>query len=33
VQKAKKRMEDVIKKGHTEIKRITDGAKRVLDSQ
>lgn len=33
IQKAKKRMEDVIKKGHTEVKRITDGAKRVLENQ
>ncbi|KAL6712199.1 ribosome-recycling factor [Coniothyrium glycines] len=32
LQKAKKRMEEVIKKGHTEVKRITDGAKRVLES-
>lgn len=33
LQKAKKRMEDVVKKGHTEVKRISDGAKRVLESQ
>jgi ribosome recycling factor len=33
LQKAKKRMEDVIKKGHTEVKRISDGAKRVLEQQ
>ncbi|KAF1911262.1 ribosome recycling factor domain-containing protein [Ampelomyces quisqualis] len=33
LQKAKKRMEDVVKKGHTEIKRISDGAKKVLESQ
>ena len=33
VQKAKKRMEEVIKKGHDEVKRIADGAKRVLESQ
>ncbi|KAF2830647.1 ribosome recycling factor [Ophiobolus disseminans] len=33
LQKAKKRMEDVVKKGHTEVKRIADGAKRVLESQ
>ncbi|KAF2130502.1 ribosome recycling factor [Dothidotthia symphoricarpi CBS 119687] len=33
LQKAKKRMEEVIKKGHTEVKRITDGAKKVLESQ
>lgn len=33
VQKAKKRMEDVVKKGHEEVKRIADGAKRVLESQ
>ena len=33
LQKAKKLMEDVVKKGHTEVKRISDGAKRVLESQ
>ncbi|KAH7083228.1 ribosome recycling factor-domain-containing protein [Paraphoma chrysanthemicola] len=33
LQKAKKRMEEVVKKGHTEIKRISDGAKKVLESQ
>jgi ribosome recycling factor len=33
LQKAKKRMEEVVKKGHTEVKRISDGAKRVLESQ
>lgn len=33
LQKAKVRMEDVVKKGHTEIKRISDGAKKVLESQ
>jgi ribosome recycling factor len=33
IQKAKKRMEEVIKKGHEEVKRIADGAKRVLESQ
>jgi ribosome recycling factor len=33
LQKAKKRMEDVVKKGHTEVKRISDGAKKVLESQ
>ena len=32
IQKAKKLMEEVVKKGHTEVKRITDGAKRVLES-
>jgi ribosome recycling factor len=32
-QKAKKGMEEVVKKGHAEIKRIFDGAKRVLESQ
>jgi ribosome recycling factor len=31
LQKAKKRMEDVVKKGHTEVKRISDGAKKVLE--
>ncbi|KAH9859534.1 hypothetical protein IAQ61_011315 [Plenodomus lingam] len=31
LQKAKKRMEDVVKKGHTEVKRISDGARRVLE--
>ncbi|KAH8725139.1 ribosome recycling factor domain-containing protein [Phaeosphaeriaceae sp. PMI808] len=33
LQKAKKRMEEVVKRGHTEIKRISDGAKKVLESQ
>lgn len=33
LQKAKVRMEDVVKKGHTEVKRISDGAKKVLESQ
>jgi ribosome recycling factor len=33
LQKAKKRMEEVVKKGHTEIKRISDGAKKVLETQ
>ncbi|KAF2994157.1 hypothetical protein E8E13_000436 [Curvularia kusanoi] len=33
VQKSKKRMEEVVKKGHEEVKRIADGAKRVLESQ
>jgi ribosome recycling factor len=33
LQKAKKQMEEVVKKGHTEVKRISDGAKRVLESQ
>ncbi|KAH6633037.1 ribosome recycling factor domain-containing protein [Boeremia exigua] len=33
IQKAKKRMEEVVKRGHDEVKRIADGAKRVLDSQ
>lgn len=33
LQKAKKLMEDVVKKGHVEVKRISDGAKRVLESQ
>ncbi|KAF2626261.1 ribosome recycling factor [Macroventuria anomochaeta] len=33
IQKAKKRMEEVVKKGHDEVKRIADGAKRVLESQ
>jgi ribosome recycling factor len=33
LQKATKRMEDVVKKGHSEVKRIVDTAKKVLDSQ
>jgi ribosome recycling factor len=33
LQKAKKKMEEVVKRGHTEVKRISDGAKRVLESQ
>lgn len=33
LQKARKRMEDVVKRGHGEVKRISDGAKRVLESQ
>lgn len=32
LQKAGKLMEDVVKKGHGEVKRIVDGAKRVLES-
>jgi ribosome recycling factor len=32
LQKAGKRMEEVVKKGHTEVKRIVDGAKKVLES-
>ncbi|KAF2020658.1 ribosome recycling factor [Aaosphaeria arxii CBS 175.79] len=33
LQKAGKRMEEVVKKGHSEVKRITEGAKKVLESQ
>ncbi|KAF2178361.1 ribosome recycling factor [Zopfia rhizophila CBS 207.26] len=33
LQKAGKRMEEVVKKGHAEVKRIVDGAKKVLESQ
>ncbi|RYO40834.1 hypothetical protein AA0113_g1654 [Alternaria arborescens] len=33
LQKAKKQMEEVVKNGHEEVKRISDGAKRVLESQ
>jgi ribosome recycling factor len=33
LQKANKRMEEVVKKGHSEVKHIVDGAKRVLQSQ
>lgn len=33
LQKAGKRMEEVVKKGHSEVKRIVDGAKKVLESQ
>ncbi|EUC49123.1 hypothetical protein COCMIDRAFT_85399 [Bipolaris oryzae ATCC 44560] len=33
LQKAKNLMEEVVKKGHVEVKRISDGAKRVLESQ
>ncbi|KAI0583833.1 ribosome recycling factor [Pyrenophora tritici-repentis] len=33
LQKAKKLMEEVVKKGHVEVKRIVDGAKKVLESQ
>ncbi len=33
LQKAKKKMEEVVKKGHEEVKRISDGAKKVLESQ
>ncbi|KAF2744059.1 ribosome recycling factor, partial [Sporormia fimetaria CBS 119925] len=33
LQKAGKRMEEVVKKGHGEVKHIVDGAKRVLQSQ
>jgi len=32
-QKASKRMEEVVKRGHGEVKRIVDGAKKVLESQ
>ena len=32
LEKAGKRMEDVAKKGHAEVKRIVEGAKRVLES-
>lgn len=31
-QKAHKMMEDVVKRGNDEVKRITDGSKRVLES-
>jgi ribosome recycling factor len=33
LQKAKKRMEDVVKRGHGEVKRIGEGARKVLESQ
>jgi ribosome recycling factor len=33
LQKAGKLMEEVVKKGHGEVKRIVEGAKRVLESQ
>lgn len=33
LQKAKKLMEEVVKKGHGEVKRISEGAKKVLESQ
>ena len=33
LQKAGKRMEEVVKKGHAEVKRIVDGAKKVLEAQ
>jgi ribosome recycling factor len=33
LQKAGKRMEEVVKKGHSEVKHIVDGAKKVLQSQ
>jgi ribosome recycling factor len=33
LQKAGKKMEEVVKKGHSEVKRIVDGAKKVLESQ
>lgn len=33
LQKASKRMEEVVKKGHSEVKRIVDGAKKVLEAQ
>jgi ribosome recycling factor len=33
LEKAGKRMEEVVKKGHAEVKRIVDGAKKVLESQ
>ena len=33
LQKAGKVMEDVVKKGHGEVKRIVEGAKKVLESQ
>ncbi|KAF2678304.1 ribosome recycling factor [Lentithecium fluviatile CBS 122367] len=32
LQKAHKRMEEVVKKGHAEVKRIVEGAKKVLES-
>jgi ribosome recycling factor len=32
-QKAGKMLEDVVKKGHIEVKKIVDGAKKVLESQ
>lgn len=32
LQKAGKTMEEVVKKGHAEVKRIVDGARRVLES-
>ncbi|KAF1977642.1 ribosome recycling factor [Bimuria novae-zelandiae CBS 107.79] len=32
LQKAGKRMEEVVKKGHAEVKRIVDGAKKVLEA-
>jgi ribosome recycling factor len=32
-QRANKNMEEVVKKGHAEVKRIVDGAKKVLESQ
>ncbi|KAF1952523.1 ribosome recycling factor [Byssothecium circinans] len=33
LQKASKAMEEVVKKGHAEVKRIVEGAKKVLESQ
>jgi ribosome recycling factor len=33
LQKASKRMEEVVKKGHGEVKHIVDGAKKVLQAQ
>lgn len=33
LQKAGKKMEEVVKNGHSEVKRIVDGAKKVLESQ
>ncbi|KAF2642688.1 ribosome recycling factor, partial [Massarina eburnea CBS 473.64] len=33
LQKASKLMEEVVKKGHAEVKRIVEGAKKVLESQ
>ncbi|KAL1598967.1 ribosome-recycling factor [Paraconiothyrium brasiliense] len=33
LQKAGKKMEEVVKKGHSEVKRIVDGAKKVLEAQ
>lgn len=33
LQKAGKLMEEVVKKGHADVKRVVDGAKKVLESQ